>query len=314
MSDFFPMSPADLERLLPILLVATRDDRPPSRAQATAYLRHLSETPTRWQGWFTGTPAVPTAAALAVCPPDGTALVMTAPPGAFGIREAEQRALSAWVVGELRRQGVTYAQSLLHPDDAARRDVLEAAGFARLTGLIYLECDLASAPPRNDGAAVAWRAYDDGLHADLKQVIAESYRDSRDCPELTGLRPIDAVIAAHRAAGPFDPQLWQLAYVDDAPAGCVLQARIAATGWLEIVYLGVSAAHRRRGVGAALVRRALDDARGCGAGGVLVVVDERNDAARRLYLQFGFRPMLTRDALLVMCGAARELRSPRSTC
>ena len=57
----------------------------------------------------------------------------------------------------------------------------------------------------------------------------------------------------------------------------------------EILNLGVATAHRRRGVGRALVARLLALLADRGVEAVYLEVRESNNAARRLYQQLGFR-------------------------
>jgi ribosomal protein S18 acetylase RimI-like enzyme len=67
---------------------------------------------------------------------------------------------------------------------------------------------------------------------------------------------------------------------------------------LELVYMGVMPAWRRRGVGTLLLRRALARCREVGAKEITVVVDVRNTPARRLYERFAFTTVAQREAHL----------------
>jgi ribosomal protein S18 acetylase RimI-like enzyme len=128
--------------------------------------------------------------------------------------------------------------------------------------------------------------------------LLATYNDSLDCPELTGLRPIEDILAGHRAAGQFDPRLWELFLVDDEPAGCLLLAPLHTAPSLEVVYMGVVPEHRGRGVGDALLRRALQQCREHGARLLTLAVDGRNAPAKRLYERFGLKTVARRDAYL----------------
>jgi ribosomal-protein-alanine N-acetyltransferase len=70
-------------------------------------------------------------------------------------------------------------------------------------------------------------------------------------------------------------------------AGGMILARVAADE-SEILTLGVSPARRRRGLGAALLRAALDRAASLGAVSMFLEVAVSNDAARALYRAHGF--------------------------
>ena len=62
----------------------------------------------------------------------------------------------------------------------------------------------------------------------------------------------------------------------------------------EMANVVVSAGARRRGVGAALVNRLLEEAAARGARQVELLMPEDADGARRLYRRAGFRPLTTR--------------------
>ena len=59
----------------------------------------------------------------------------------------------------------------------------------------------------------------------------------------------------------------------------------------ELLTIGVLAAARRRGLGAALLAAVLDEARACGAHRFLLEVGQDNKSARAMYLRRGFSPV-----------------------
>jgi ribosomal-protein-alanine N-acetyltransferase len=71
------------------------------------------------------------------------------------------------------------------------------------------------------------------------------------------------------------------------PDGGMILARVAADE-AEILTLGVSPVWRRRGLGAALLRAAMDRAGALGAVSMFLEVAVSNDAARALYRAHGF--------------------------
>lgn len=131
--------------------------------------------------------------------------------------------------------------------------------------------------------------------ADLDRLLLEaleaSYVDTKDCPELCGMREATDVLESHKAVGRFDPAIWWLLLEGDAPVGCALFSVSPEHDSLELVYLGLSVAARGRGIGTAFLDEAL---RRLGdrllmTGGVTCAVDTRNTAALRLYQRAGFR-------------------------
>src|ERR1700744_4870572 len=115
--------------------------------------------------------------------------------------------------------------------------------------------------------------------------------------ELAGPHHAEVLAAIHRAAFPpgeawsRDVMILQL----EAPAtfgflhpdGGMILARVAADE-AEILTLAVSPAQRRRGMGWALLRKAMDHAAGLGAVSMFLEVSVANTAARALYTTLSF--------------------------
>lgn len=118
-----------------------------------------------------------------------------------------------------------------------------------------------------------------------------------------GARDIDAVDAVMDAA--FDPRFGEawtrgqclgviampgvrltLAYVDEAVAGFAMTRTVADE--MELLLIAVTPACRGRGVGAALLRSVIDEARAAKLADLHLEVRAGNDAVR-LYLDSGFR-------------------------
>lgn len=239
------------------------------------------------------------AAALVLSPDGGTAIVMFPSPGALGIGYAEQTRLLAHVMDSLRARDLYYAQALIETDSAAKRDLLTGAGFWRLARLLYLERGMTypwmDAPPAE---RADWVEYSNAQHSLFAATVQATYQESFDCPRLTGLRPIEAVLAGHKAGGKFDPTLWQVAMVDGECAGCLLLSQLDELGTIEVAYMGVTPRFRNRGMGGTLLRRALALGRTCGGHKLTLVVDEENTPAAALYARFGLKRIAARDAFL----------------
>jgi ribosomal protein S18 acetylase RimI-like enzyme len=310
MPDCVPLTAADLDAVLPHLL-ATPDRLRATPEQVRGFHEYLADGGLGWQGWYSGPLDAPRGVCVALLLPGRTTIVMVPSPDLGSIEPAIQTNVLRAGLAQLAPQALHYAQALVEPGETARRDLLAGAGFTYLAPLIYLEratvYPWAEPPP---ATAATWRAYGPQEHARFADVVLATYADSQDCPELTGLRPIDDILAAHRATGHHDPQLWELALVDGEPAGCLLLAALADNQLLEVVYMGVVPAFRRRGVGALLLQRALAHARRRGARRLTVVVDGRNAPARRLYARFALAPLAQRDAWLYRWEPARPVHKP----
>lgn len=293
------LQPADLAPVLAYLLATPGGGKPADESRVADFCDYLAECPVKWEGLRFGPPEAPTGLFFALLLPGATATVMLPPPDAPGIVPADQVRVTTAGLAGLRARRLHFAQVLLPAEAGAQRPLLEQVGFRPLASLIYLERDARYpwAEPPAPGEA-EWLGYEEQKRALFGEVVLATYQDSLDCPELTGLRPIDDILTAHQASGRFDPRLWEVAHIDGQPAGCILLARLRHGAMLEIVYMGVVPAWRRRRVGGLLLRRALEHCRSVGARQLTVVVDSRNQPAKRLYARFGFVRVARREAYL----------------
>jgi len=270
-----------------------------SDAHISSFVSYMSTCALEWTAWRFRRGQDETALLFVLFLPGRTAIAMFPAPEARGIVPDDQQRLLAAGLERLADRTLYYVQALVEPKAAGKGRLLGASGFGHLTQLIYLQRRAAFPWFDSPGAQEAiWIAYDKRHHELFAQVLRGTYEDSRDCPELTGLRSIDAVIASHKAAGEFNPALWEIACVDGKHAGCILLSPLTHGPLVEVVYMGVVAAWRGRGVGKLLLRRALHHCRAVGASQLTAVVDRRNRPARQLYARFGFKPTAAREAYI----------------
>ncbi len=135
-------------------------------------------------------------------------------------------------------------------------------------------------------------------HAALRAALEASYVDTKDCPELCGLRHTDDVISSHRSTGVFDPSSWWIIFDEGKPEGCILMTHCPEHDSVELVYLGLSPKLRGRGLGGRLLRSAIARTARFGAKETTCAVDRRNMPAVRLYERLGFRVFASRVALV----------------
>jgi ribosomal protein S18 acetylase RimI-like enzyme len=225
------------------------------------------------------------------------------PPRADGPdRRALEDRLARHVTEGLRQRGACLAQALLGPGDAFRAAPLLRAGYRHVTALWYLRHqgdlppDVLAAPSRL--TCVGWRQADPAVFG---ATLLRTYEDTLDCPEVSGLRTVDDVLAGHRAQGRHDPDLWWLALDGEVPVGVLLLSADSpdTSGW-EVAYVGVVPEARRRGHARELVLRALLEARAAGVSEVFLAVDARNHPALGLYRALGFEPFDRREVLLYL--------------
>ena len=304
-----PTPPSDGPDALAHVLASPPGARLAEPDQVAAFLNYLELSRLEWKLWRCRDGSESTAHLLVLFLPGQTALFMLPALETRGVRPDHQGQIVLEIVKQLADKDLYFYQTLIEPEATGKRQIIVQAGFQHLTRLIYLQRVVNAGMRRErNSPGIVWTAYSADTHRDFAQILPATYEDSADCPELSDLRPIEAVIAAHKAAGAFDPTLWEIARHKDVPAACLLLAHHPHGDMMEIVYLGVTRCHRKLGIGGALLRRALDRCREREIGTLTAVVDERNAPARRLYARYAFKAAAAREAFLLIPSGARELR------
>lgn len=231
-----------------------------------------------------------------------------------GVRRQQVAVISAACAALARGEyGETVlAQGLLEPSEVEAADAYLQAGFDNLAQLAYLRRDVSrfARYDRPDWEGTGVRVtrmselpWDTG-QAMLVQAMDASYAGTLDCPALCGMRTVDDVLESHKSVGAFDPSLWWLVTENGRPCGCMLLSRFPAHDTVELVYLGVGAALRGRGIGAGLLSLALAELQALGEKSLACAVDMNNAPAMSLYKRARFKEFARRTALIC------DLRSP----
>jgi mycothiol synthase len=163
----------------------------------------------------------------------------------------------------------------------------------------------ATGDPRQEAHApdFDWRPFDASIAEEFHTVLQATYTGSLDMPELEGTRGLEDILAGHQAAGLFVPERWRLGRVPGEPEAAAVLLLTQAPGrdaW-EVIYLGLTPPARGRGLGRAVIRHALELARGQ-APVLELAVDLRNTPAVRLYSDTGFTPRDRRAVHLAVLG------------
>jgi len=287
-----PVQSADLDWALALLVGGEPDTA--RRAEAFRVLLTGPEA-ARTRFWW-ARDSRPRAAALSLISAGRTAAVYYSAP-----RSPEDVGCLARLLEQLTRVtldgGTVFVQTLLGPEETADAEAFLRAGYDFVAQLMYLDGDVCDGP--EEPAGLTWRTFQPGDEQRLAETIADTYVDSRDCPDLLGLRRTSDVVAGHKASGIFRPGSWFLPLRDGECVGCVLVNDSAGrTDRAEVVYLGVRPAWRRQGMGRAMLRHALIDAARRGRQRVTLAVDTRNTPAVRLYHGEGFRQTDRRDVYI----------------
>ncbi|MCG3128037.1 MAG: Mycothiol acetyltransferase [Phycisphaerae bacterium] len=289
----------DPQTIVPAVRTVLADGAPQviDETAARGYLLQLECAGAKWRGTSGRRDGATVGVAISLLPPGRIAMLLL-PPGPLSNGTLDdQREVLLHELSELHGLRLHYVQLLIDPACAYRRLLAECCGFWRLAGLQYMERDPRF--PWHDApeSEVEWLGYEAGTHAAFAQCIEATYRESLDCPRLTGLRGVEDVIAGHKCGPAFVPHLWQLARVDGLPAGCLLMT-VQTEECVELSYMGVTPEFRGRGLGAVLLRRGLELAREGGFRRIALAVDAGNARALGLYRRFAFRDVSAREAYL----------------
>ncbi len=238
-------------------------------------------------------------AALPILNPGKTLLLLTGSNIADSVYPAAVQLVTE-LCEYFRQRNVHLAQVLFEPDHSQARMLFSDLGFTQVAELIYLQGTvprIAKSPPlpRN----MRFVSYSSENHALFAEGILRSYRDSLDCPALSGLRDIEDIIAGHRATGEHVPEMWQLIVENDQPRGVLLLSRIPNSDAVELVYLGLAVEARGKGLGTVLMQQAMHLIVSDRRRGLTLAVDSQNEPALRLYFRHGMQRIAARVAMIL---------------
>lgn len=202
------------------------------------------------------------------------------------------RQMATWLDEELRRRDTIYVQSLLPPENEWGIQRVQQLGLRRITTIDYM----ISSPDEREPvrSRFPFALVDDSPR--IAALIAQTYTDTLDCPELDGIRDVADVLAGYRAAAPIET--WVLNSDTGEDAGVLILSDHAAFAQTELTYMGLVPSFRGRGLGSSLVEFAIERAQQKNRDKVVLAVDRRNAPAIRQYQQFGFRSWISRVCLM----------------
>ncbi len=293
---------------------------PPSNIQADFSVSSTGEIPT--DSW-TGQGSAGFAAAFLQEYP-GKLACLVGPTSLLGV--SDQSDLAVDLVRTLVEIGwswsVELVQVLFESDSPFSRFVVQKAGFRKVAKLIQMQLDwpssshfgsdsLPSASLKKDATeSMDWRRYNENDRSLWIDWLDETYRETKDCPELNGLRSTESSLEGYLAAsylpvgigrtsrtGPrreshdeLVPNWWggflNVGGKRSLIAGYLLNP--TALGVWELTYMGVTPSARGRNFGQETLQRAVQSACELEAERLWLAVDERNTVARTLYERFGF--------------------------
>jgi ribosomal protein S18 acetylase RimI-like enzyme len=237
----------------------------------------------------------PVAAAL-VLPNAGRSGMLFCSP----VHEPDQAALTGRVVQTAAQaqspKTIALLQSLLEPAQPMTERALQTGGFYKLATLQYMQrpATLPARPLELADPAIETCHWSEANRPLFARAIEASYEQTADCPDLVGLRRIEDIITGHMATGRFDPRLWFAFHKAGQPVGVMLLNEMIQQPGFELVYLGLAPAFRGQGLARKMLAHGFGlvsqraAARPSDNPRLHLAVDETNQAALRLYEQFGF--------------------------
>ncbi len=227
--------------------------------------------------------------------PGGVSLLMLSPP-LPGHQPEGLAELLALAGRAARDRGRRFAQIMSEPDMADQlRPALLVAGFSHLALLQYMQRSAYDPVAIQPVEGITWLTLADAGEDSFAETISRTYIESRDCPDLTGIRTMQDVTDSHRGGGEFDPHGWYLLQQHGEPAGVLITARTPFRANLEVVYVGLVPTARGKGLGRVCMHRAIQRARDLALAGVTLAVDAANPPACRLYTGMGFSVYAMKD-------------------
>jgi ribosomal protein S18 acetylase RimI-like enzyme len=121
-----------------------------------------------------------------------------------------------------------------------------------------------------------------------QSLIETTYVETRDVPELNGIRSITSTLEGYASILDGSPRSWWVVMHAGQPMGCLLLSPCGNN--CELTYLGFVPEYRGRGLSRRIMEHALVWCRKSGIDKMTLAVDTRNVPAIRLYQAFGFIP------------------------
>ncbi len=205
------------------------------------------------------------------------------------------RALLEAACGLLVDQNVRMVQVVLEIVTGSHDALLRHGGFRHLAELLYLVCLEEEFPRQEPAGELSFEPHDPTDQDRLIELVDATYQDTRDCPELNGVRPTEDVLAGYRATGEFDPARWLIVRHAERDVGCLLLADHPAQEQWELVYMGLVVSARGQGWGKQIARQAQWLTGRSGQPKLVVAVDSANWPAVDMYESVGFRRWDTRQ-------------------
>jgi len=188
----------------------------------------------------------------------------------------------------LDEQQVTLAQFLVGDPAALSEAHLAAGEFQQLASLAYLTADSRLFPTAHLESTLTFLPGASAEPQRLGELLLRTYEESLDCPELSGVRQADDILAGYREQGTFAPQHWFFVQEQQVDIGVLILTVHDSSNHWELVYIGLVPEVRGRNLGQQVVEFAMYQAGLAGAERLVLAVDQANRPAVEMYQRVGF--------------------------
>lgn len=190
-------------------------------------------------------------------------------------------------------------QSLVGQENPGAGSLLAVSGFRSITLLSHLEAlteDITVEPPNSN---IQFRRCEDYRSEAFQNLVAQTYEDSLDCPELDNMRDVEDVLEGYHATSSRSTYNWYTLEIDGESIGVIITAHHADPQQLELIYFGLTPRYRKLGLGGEMIRFVLQLAQFLGCRSTITGVDQRNAPAMALYRRFGFQQADVKELFLL---------------
>lgn len=194
------------------------------------------------------------------------------------------------------------------PQAAETEALLLQHGMQPLVHLAYLTGSSASRLALNAEIFLSLQPFNALSDAEQLALLSEVGRDSLDSHVLRDILSVEELRAGFYQQDPQSAQHWYTVSYQQAVVGVLLLAPQVALNRWELLLMGLTPEWRGKGLGRALLNKALSLAQQAGVKELMLAVDELNLPAKRVYQQAGF-VRYAEQRLLAWRGGGKRCKS-----
>lgn len=198
-------------------------------------------------------------------------------------------AILSSLCARLRDKGILQIQAVINYADKVTEHLTQLGGFAPVAVVQQLWLDVGGRQTHGGlPAGFAWSDAASRKPNEMIELLAETFVDTLDCPEIGELRePSHQLLSFLEGKKLEEVRNWHVLTYEGQPVGCVLMTRHNPEV-VELAYMGLHPSVRGRRIGSQLVQKAIATTQELGVRYLVVAVDESNWPALEIYQHQGF--------------------------